>query len=92
MQFFTDNPGLHLLQVGLIVLATIVIFLLFFTLRDIILRTHSFWYQFGSIVLVALLPVLGFLIYLLIRPARTVKERELESMIISLLPKDAHHE
>jgi hypothetical protein len=91
-QFIADHPGLFNLnfaQAGLILFAIIVLFLLFFALRDILLRTRSFWYQFFCIVIVTLLPIVGFLMYLLIRPARTVKQRELESMILTLVAMDA---
>lgn len=88
-QFFLDNPGLRVAQTGLIILGVVVLFLLFFALRDILLRTRSFWYQFICIVIVTLFPVIGFLVYLLIRPARTIKERELESMLLTLVANDA---
>lgn len=84
-QFFLDNPGLRAAQTSLVIFGIIVLFLLFFALRDILLRTRSFWYQFICIVIVTLFPIVGFLIYLLIRPARTIKERELESMILTLV-------
>lgn len=87
--FFLSNPTLRAAQGGLIVVAALLLFLLFFALRDILLRTRSFWYQFASIILVALLPGVGFLLYLLIRPARTIKQRELHSMILTLVASDA---
>ena len=40
----------------------------------------------------ALLPVVGFLVYLLIRPARTLKEREMEEMLRVLLGEDEDDE
>lgn len=83
--FFAEDPALRLLQCSLLLLGFIVIFLVFFATRDILLRTHSFWYMAFSIVLVALLPVVGFLLYLLLRPARTIKERELEALLLQLL-------
>lgn len=85
--FLADDPILRGMQVGMLLLGSIVIFLVFFTTRDILLRTHSFWYMFASIVLVALLPVVGFFLYLLIRPARTIKEREVEEMLQTLVQK-----
>lgn len=87
--YIMENPGLRFAQGGLILLAALVLFLLFFALRDILLRTRSFWYQFVCIVIVTLFPVIGFLIYLLIRPARTIKERELEAMILTLVATEA---
>lgn len=70
---------------GIVVLfASIFIFLVLFTTRDILLRTRSLIYQLACILLVALVPVLGFLLYLLIRPARTVKEREVFMMLTEL--------
>lgn len=61
--------------------AFLLLFLLLFTLRDILLRTHSFWFQALCVLLTGALPIAGFLVYLLIRPARTLRERELEEMV-----------
>lgn len=93
--FMAEDPALRLLQGGMLLLGFVVIFLVFFTTRDILLRTHSFLYMFVSIVLVAGLPILGFLLYLLIRPARTIKERETEAMLVELLSErrvESHRE
>lgn len=78
---FSADTTIRALQVGLLAGGAVLVFLLLYATRDILLRTHSFLYQFFCIVLVALLPGLGFLLYLLIRPARTVKERETERML-----------
>jgi|GEM_PF-580747 len=83
--FLSEDPTLRLLQFGMLVAGVIVIFLVFFTTRDILLRTHSFWIMFFSIVLVAFLPVIGFFLYLLIRPARTIKEREIEELLLRII-------
>jgi len=83
--FLSDDPALRLLQCGMLFAGLAVIFLVFYTTRDILLRTHSFWYMFVSIVMVAALPVVGFLLYLLIRPPRTIKERELEELLMELV-------
>ena len=88
-QFLLDNPGLRALQGVLIFIAIVTLFFLFFTLRDVLLRTRSFWVQFLCIVLVAVLPIFGFLIYLLVRPARTIKEREVEAMLLTLVATEA---
>ncbi len=87
-QYVMDDPALRFEQGGLILFAILILFLLFYALRDILLRTRSFWYQFFCIVIVTLLPIIGFLIYLLIRPARTVKQRELEAMILTLFASE----
>ena len=79
--WLSDDPVLQVVQVLLIFLAAILIFFVFFTTRDILLRSHSLVYQVGSIALVALIPVIGFLIYLLIRPQRTIRQRELEQKV-----------
>jgi len=65
------------------VAAFFLVYFLFFTMRDIFLRTHSSLYQIACILLVALLPVVGFLLYFLIRPARTMKEREMEQLLLN---------
>jgi hypothetical protein len=82
--FLADDPTLRLLQGRMLLVGALVIFLVFFTTRDILLRTNSFLYMFVCILIVAALPVIGFLLYLLIRPARTLKERELYAMLLAL--------
>lgn len=76
------------IQAGVLIIALILIYLLLFTLRDILLRTRSFWYQFFCVLLVGSLPVLGFFLYLLIRPARTVKERHTDFMLSQLMGEE----
>ncbi len=88
-QYFQQDTALHIAQASLGLVGLILLFLLFFALRDILLRTRSFFYQFVCIVIVTLLPGIGFAIYLLIRPARTIKEREMESMLLTLVANDA---
>ncbi|MDD3896946.1 MAG: hypothetical protein PHU04_03845 [Candidatus Peribacteraceae bacterium] len=82
--FLADDPMLRLLQGSMLLVGILVIFLVFFTTRDILLRTNSFLYMFVCILLVAAFPVAGFLLYLLIRPARTLRERELYAMVVAL--------
>lgn len=67
----------------------LLLFLLLFTLRDVLLRSRSFWFQAFCVLLTGALPIAGFLVYLLIRPARTVKERELEDMVRDLAGRSA---
>ncbi len=67
--------------------AFFVVFLVLFTTRDILLRTNSFLLQACSILLVAVLPIVGFFIYVLIRPSRTLAERAMHRDIIVLLSK-----
>jgi len=82
--FLSDDPVFRVIQVGLLCGGALIVFFVFYTTRDILLRTHSFWYMSFCIVLVAVLPVLGFLIYLLIRPERTLHQREQEALIREL--------
>lgn len=85
--FLSDNPTLRLFQFVLLAVAALAVFFVFFTTRDILLRTRSALLQFFCIILVAVLPIVGFLVYLLIRPARTVKQREMEAMVRELLER-----
>lgn len=64
------------------------VFLIFFTTRDIILRTRSFWYQLFCIVLVTFLPVVGFFLYLLIRPPATLVEQEMQETLDEILERE----
>ncbi len=85
--FLAEDPMLRLLQGLMLFAGIIVVFLVFFTTRDILLRTTSFCVMIASIILVALLPVIGFFLYLLVRPSRTLKEREMERMLHQLLER-----
>lgn len=83
--FFSADPSVLLVQSLMIVAACIIIFLVLFATRDILLRTSSLPYQIFCILLVAVLPVVGFLVYLLIRPIRTTSERRLEQKLDKFL-------
>ncbi len=76
LTLLADDPTLRFIQIGLLLIGIFIVFLLLFATRDILLRTRSFLYQIVCILLVALLPGVGFLVYLLIRPERTLKQRE----------------
>jgi hypothetical protein len=87
-----DDPLLRAMQIGLVGIGVLVIFTVFYVTRDILLRSQSFLLMFFSILLTAFLPLGGFLLYLLIRPSRTLAEKELDrkvSEIHALLSKDA---
>lgn len=83
--FFLENPGLRLTQGTVVLLAAVDLYLLFFTLRDVLLRTRSLLAQFFAVLLVAALPIVGFFLYLLLRPARTVQQRALEELLEAVL-------
>lgn len=85
LPFLADNPAMRQLQFFMLIIGAIIIFLVFFTTRDMLLRSNSLVYMLLCILLVAFVPVIGFLIYLLIRPARTLKQREMETMLKQLL-------
>lgn len=72
--------------------AFIVIFLVLLTTRDILLRSHSFLLQIFCIVLVAALPVVGFLLYLLIRPTQTLAMKRLERKLDHVLERANAHQ
>ncbi len=80
----SSNPSLFFLQLSMMIGAALLVFLVLFTTRDILLRSRSFFIQFLCILLVALLPGIGFLVYMLVRPARTNRERLLEEMVMEL--------
>ncbi len=63
------------------------VYLIFYVTRDALLRIRPFFPQLLCILLVAVLPGVGFLLYLLVRPARLIKERALEEMLLELLDR-----
>ncbi len=75
LTFLSADPALRLLQGLLLTIAVLVVYLVFFTLRDVLLRSRNFAFQLFAILLVAFLPIVGFLLYMLIRPVQTLAER-----------------
>ncbi|MFA5800152.1 MAG: PLD nuclease N-terminal domain-containing protein [Candidatus Peribacteraceae bacterium] len=76
--FFSSNPSVFLVQLGMLAVALFAVFLVLFTTRDILLRTHSLLYQIACILLVSVLPGIGFLLYLLVRPGLTNAQRKMQ--------------
>ena len=80
-----DSPVLRTVQIAIIAGAVIAMYLVFAVTREIMLRTKSFWYQLGCILLSAILPIVGYFLYLLIRPASSLREKSIESMLKKIL-------
>lgn len=85
LQSLSVNPTLVLTQVAMFTVAVFLVFLVLFTTRDVIVRSRSFLFQLFSIVLVAALPVVGFLVYILVRPSSTERERALEATVQQIM-------
>src|SRR3989338_9237492 len=73
----SDDPAARVFQLSVLCLGIFSVYKLFYTTRDVLLRSSSILFQLFSIFLVALLPVAGFFLYLLFRPSRTIAEREM---------------
>ncbi len=84
LTFLSADPALRLMQGLLLALAVLVVYLVFFTLRDVLLRSRNFAFQLFSILLVAFVPVVGFLLYMLIRPVQTLAERRRDRLLREL--------
>lgn len=85
LQSLSVNPTFVLTQVAMFSVAIFLVFLVLFTTRDVIVRSRSFLFQLFSIVLVAALPVVGFLVYILVRPSSTERERVLEANVQQIM-------
>lgn len=80
----SDDPAARVFQLGVLCLGVVSVYLLFYTTRDVLLRSSSIPFQIFSIFLVAFLPVMGFFLYLLFRPSQTIMEREMTEMLHDL--------
>jgi hypothetical protein len=74
---FAEDPITRSLQTALVCLAGVHIYVVLYVLRDAWLRISRVSGQILSLCLVGLLPGVGFLVYLLVRPAHTKFERRL---------------
>ncbi len=87
----SDSPLIRWIQVAIIVAVLLDVFLVFYVMRDVLLRTHSFAIQVMSVLLAGVFPIVGFLVYLLVRPSRTLKEKEMEDLLHRLLEQKKEH-
>lgn len=84
------DPAALMMQMGVLGGGAVLLFLLFWTLRDALLRSRSLVFQVFSLFLVTALPLFGFLAYLLIRPAQTLQEREQTRLLHAVLRELQH--
>lgn len=89
LSVLADDPSVLLLQTGVLSAAAVLLFILFWTVRDALLRSRSFGFHLFALLVVTVLPLFGFLVYLLVRPIVTLREREMEKILRSL-EKDLH--
>lgn len=61
----------------LVYLAVLWISLIFWTVRDSLLRSKNFFFQFFSTLLVTFFSIFGFFVYLIIRPPLFLAEKQL---------------
>jgi hypothetical protein len=85
----SPDGSVRFVQLGLVAVGCVAAYCVFFTVRDALLRSRSLLFHIASLLLVTALPIIGFFVYLLVRPARTVKERETDSMLRELLARNA---
>ena len=82
--FLSADPVLRTIQIALILLASVVVFSIFYATRDMLRRSHSFWLIALVIIIVAVFPIVGFLLYLILRPTETLRQHEADHMIHEL--------
>lgn len=81
---FSDDPAARIVQLSILGFGGVSVYLLFYTTRDVLLRSSSIPFQLFSIFFVALVPVVGFFLYVLFRPAQTLVEREMLQLLRNL--------
>jgi hypothetical protein len=78
---FISSPSFKTLQLALVVYAGLLwLSIIIWVTRDAINRSNSLLFQVFSILLNILFPVLGILLYLIIRPGKTSLERYYEEL------------
>jgi len=76
----------------LIYLAILWLAIVIWVARDIINRSNSIIFQVFVILINILLPVFGLILYLIIRPSKTLVEKYYEEMEYSFLSEHSEHE
>lgn len=90
--FFT-NPSVKTAQfVAVIYVAILWLAIIVWVTRDAINRSDSIFFQVIAILLNITFPVLGILLYLIIRPSKTTTERYYEDLEHRLILESIHEE
>ena len=83
---FLSSPSFKTLELGVVIyLGVLWLSIIIWVTRDAINRSSSLLFQVMAILLNIIFPVLGILLYLIIRPGKTIQERyyeELEHQLI----------
>lgn len=78
---FISAPSFKTLQLGIIIYFGILwLAIIIWVTRDAINRSHSLFFQVTAILLNIIFPILGILLYLIIRPSKTTSERYYEEL------------
>jgi len=68
--------------------ALLIFSLVIWTARDIAARTRDRMLRLGAVLLVLLVPVVGLVVYLLLRPRETIAERYERALIEEILTRE----
>ncbi len=90
---FTLISAEHLVLLGIIYLGVLWIALIIWVTKDITNRTHNLVFQICSILLIVIFtPLFGLLLYLILRPTKTLMDRYVEELIEEEILKSEREE
>ncbi len=91
--FFSSNAFSLFLQGLILYIAVLWIAIIVWVTRDVNNRSNSLFFQVFSILIVIFLtPLFGLLIYLILRPGKTLTEKYIEEMQMQLLAEAEEEE
>lgn len=76
LNLLATDPVIRSMQIGVLSGGIALVYIVFWVTKDSVNRSNSFLFILFSILLVACLPLFGFLAYLLLRPNRTLTEKQ----------------
>lgn len=76
LNLLATDPVIRSMQIGVLSGGLVLVYLIFWVTKDSVNRSNSFLFILFSILLVACIPLFGFLAYLLIRPNKTLTEKQ----------------
>lgn len=83
---FISSPSFEMVQmVGVVYIGLLWLFIIIWVTRDSIHRSKSLLFQTFSILINIAIPILGVLLYLIIRPSQTLVEKYYQEMEQRLL-------
>lgn len=85
IQLFTQLfPNFSLPAFAMACFGALLVYIIFYTTKDVFARSESFLFMFFALLLVTALPLIGFALYVLVRPSSKTLDRKIYAKLLAI--------